>query len=63
MQDVLKLVGAFVWSRCRSRAARDVEILFLRQQLIILRRSAPVSLPKISSGLVLVKRWANLPPR
>ncbi len=41
MQDILKLVGAFVWSRCRSQAARDVEILFLRQQLIILRRSAP----------------------
>ena len=41
MLDILKLVGALVRLRCKSVAARDAEILFLRQQLLILRRSAP----------------------
>jgi hypothetical protein len=41
MLDVLRLLGALLWSRCNSPAYRDAENLFLRQQLIIPRRSAP----------------------
>jgi len=41
MLDVLRLLGALLCSRCRSQAHPDAEILFLRQQLTILQRSAP----------------------
>jgi transposase InsO family protein len=41
MLDTLRLLALLLWSRCRTTAARDAEIVFLRQQLIILRRSAP----------------------
>lgn len=41
MIDILKLLGALLQSLRRSRATRDAEILFLRQQLLVLRRSAP----------------------
>ena len=41
MFDILRLLGALLWSRRKSPADREAEILFLRQQLIILRRSAP----------------------
>jgi transposase InsO family protein len=41
MLEVLKLLWALIWSRCKSHAARDAENLVLRQQLLILRRSAP----------------------
>ena len=41
MLEVLKLFGALLWARRKSRDDRDAEILFLRQQLIVLRRTAP----------------------
>jgi len=41
MIDVLKHVGALLVSLCRSRAGREAEIVFLRQQLLVLKRSAP----------------------
>jgi hypothetical protein len=41
MIDVLKHVGALLASLYRSQAGREAEILFLRQQLLVLKRSAP----------------------
>jgi transposase InsO family protein len=41
MMDFLGIVGALLASLWRSRASRDAEILFLRQQLIVLKRSVP----------------------
>jgi hypothetical protein len=41
MIDVLKHLGAVLGSLCRSHAGREAEILFLRQQLLVLKRSAP----------------------
>jgi transposase InsO family protein len=41
MIDVLKHLGAVLASLCRSHAGREAEILFLRQQLLVLKRSAP----------------------
>jgi len=38
---LMRLIGAVLWSRCRSQVARDTEIVFLRQQLIVLRRAVP----------------------
>jgi hypothetical protein len=39
-----KVFSALLASLRRSRASRDAEILFLRQQLLVLRRSAPARL-------------------
>jgi transposase InsO family protein len=44
MFDVLRLLGALLTSARSSRAAREAESLFLRQQLLVLRRSAPARL-------------------
>jgi transposase InsO family protein len=41
MLDVLRLLCALLWPRRKTAADRDAEILFLRQQLIILRRTVP----------------------
>lgn len=41
MINLLKLAGAILASFWRSRVRREAEILFLRQQLLVLRRSAP----------------------
>ncbi len=41
MLDVLRLLAALLWSLFKSRPARDAENLFLRQQVIVLKRSAP----------------------
>lgn len=41
MIDVLKLLGALLLSLRRSRAAREAELLFLRHQLLVLKRSVP----------------------
>jgi hypothetical protein len=43
MLDVLRILGALLWPRRKSRADRDAKILFLREQLIVLRRTAPSS--------------------
>jgi len=44
MLDLLKLLGGFVVGLFRLPAAREAELAFLRQQLLVLRRSAPARL-------------------
>ena len=41
MIDLFKLLGRWLVGLFRSCAARDAEIMFLRQQLLVLKRSAP----------------------
>ena len=41
MTNLLKLLGGFLVGLFRSRAAREAEIAFLRQQLFVATRSAP----------------------
>jgi len=41
MLNVLSVLGQLLVLMCRSRVSRDAEILFLRQQLLVLSRSAP----------------------
>ena len=44
MLDFLKLLGGALVGLFRSRAAREAEMAFLRQQLLVLKRSAPARL-------------------
>jgi hypothetical protein len=44
MIDLLKLLGRLLVGLFRSRAAREAEMAFLRQQLVVLQRSAPARL-------------------
>ena len=44
MLDLLKLLSGLLVGLFRSQAAREVETAFLRQQLVVLRRSAPARL-------------------
>ena len=44
MLDLLKLLGGFLVGLFRSRAAGEAEMAFLRQQLLVLKRSAPARL-------------------
>ncbi len=44
MSTVLTFFSALLASMRGSRVSRDAEILFLRQQLLVLRRSAPARL-------------------
>src|SRR5215831_7016729 len=44
MLDLLKLLGGLLVGRFRAHAAREAETAFLRQQLVILKRSAPARL-------------------
>jgi hypothetical protein len=44
MIDPLKLLGGLLARLFRSRAAREAEMAFLRQQLVVLQRSAPARL-------------------
>jgi len=44
MIDLLKLFGGSLAGLFRSRAAREAEMAFLRQQLLVLQRSAPARL-------------------
>ena len=44
MIDLWKLVGGLLVGLFRSHAARQAEIMFLRQQLLVLKRSAPARL-------------------
>jgi hypothetical protein len=44
MIDFLKLLGGLLVGLFRSRAAREAEMAFLRQQLLVLQRSAPARL-------------------
>ena len=42
--DFLKLLGGLLVGLFRSHAAPEAEMAFLRQQLIVLKRSAPARL-------------------
>src|SRR5437763_601558 len=44
MIDLLKLLGGLLVGVFRSHAAREAEMAFLRQQLVVLKRSAPARL-------------------
>src|SRR5277367_6568082 len=44
MIDLLKLLGGLLVGVCRSHAAHEAEMAFLRQQLVVLQRSAPARL-------------------
>src|SRR5215469_7742612 len=44
MIDLLKLLGGLLGGLFRSHAVREAEMAFLRQQLIVLQRSAPARL-------------------
>jgi hypothetical protein len=44
MLDLLKLLSSFLTGLFKSRAAREAETAFLRQQLVVLKRSAPARL-------------------
>ena len=44
MVDLLKLFGGLLVGVFRSHAAREAEMAFLRQQLFVLKRSAPARL-------------------
>ena len=44
MMDLLKLLAGWLVGLFRSHAAREAEVAFLRQQLLILKRSAPARL-------------------
>ena len=56
MSCVLAFFGALLaWMR-GSRASRDAEILFLRQQLLVLKRSAPTR-PRLSNSDRLMFVW------
>ena len=44
MIDLLKLLGGLLVGVFRSHAAREAETAFLRQQLVVLKRSAPARL-------------------
>ena len=43
MLDLLKLLSGLLVGLFRSHAAREAETAFLRQQLVVLKRSAPAS--------------------
>ena len=44
MLDLLKLLSGLLGGVFRSHAAREAEMAFLRQQLVVLQRSAPARL-------------------
>ena len=44
MIDLLKLLGGLLVGVFRSHAAREAEMAFLRQQLVVLQRSVPARL-------------------
>src|SRR5215471_17285076 len=44
MLDLLKLLSGLLVGLLRSHAAREAETAFLRQQLVVLKRSAPARL-------------------
>jgi hypothetical protein len=56
MFDFLKLLGGFLVGLFRSQAAREAEVAFLRQQLLVLNRSAPAR-PKLRIADRLIFVW------
>src|SRR5258708_5003116 len=58
MIDLLKLLGGLLVGLFRSRAAREAEMAFLRQQLVVLQRSAPARL-RLRTADRLIFVWLN----
>jgi transposase InsO family protein len=56
MLDLIRLIFGLVVDLFRSRAALEAEILVLRQQIIVLRRSRPARLPFVAADR-LVLGW------
>jgi hypothetical protein len=56
MIDPLKLLGGLLVGLFRSHAAREAEMAFLRQQLLVLKRSAPARLRRHRQ---LVRPWVT----
>src|SRR5262249_52405242 len=56
MIDLLKLLGGLLVGVFRSHAAREAEMAFLRQQLVVLQRSAPARL-RLRSADRLIFVW------
>ena len=56
MIDLLKLLVGFLVGLFRSQAAREAEMAFLRQQLLVLKR---LCLPKISPDLAQSHEWVH----
>jgi len=56
MIDLLKRLGGLLVGVFRSHAAREAEMAFLRQQLVVLRRSAPARL-RLRSADRLIFVW------
>src|SRR5215831_17488666 len=58
MLDLLKLLGGLLVGVLRSHAAREAEMAFLRQQLVVLQRSAPARL-RLRSADRLIFVWLH----
>ena len=63
MIDFLKLLGGSLVGLFRSRPAREAEMAFLRQQLLVLKRSAPARLRlRPEDRLIFVWLYRLFPP-
>ena len=63
MLDLLKLLGGFAVGLFRLPAAREAELAFLRQQLLVLRRPAPARLRlRVADRLIFVRLYRLFPP-
>ena len=62
MMDLLKLLAGWLVGLFRSHAAREAEVAFLRQQLLILKQSAPARLRlRIADRLIFVWLYRLFP--
>ena len=62
MLDLLKLLVGFLVGLFRSQAVREAEMAFLRQQLLVLKRSAPARLKlRIADRLIFVWLYRLFP--
>src|SRR5262245_34386512 len=63
MIGLLKLLGGLLVGLLRSHAAREAEMAFLRQQLVVLQRSAPARLRlRTADRLIFVWLYRLFPP-
>ena len=63
MLDLLKLLSGLLAGLFRSHAAREAETAFLRQQLVVLKRSAPARLRlRTADRLIFVWLYRLFPP-
>jgi hypothetical protein len=56
MIEILKLLGGMPAGLVRSRASREAEIVFLRHQILVLKRSAPAR-PRLRNSDRLIFVW------